>query len=210
MRKLFIRCILTVALVTLIVPVALAGTGIFGSYVGIDTGGGNTWYGASQPGPAMLTGFDGEDLGDFTVGDSMLISGGEILTWKSGGGDVTGTNIFFAVHVVGTQANNFGGATINFTSDIPFNDAAGNSFSNFGDQKWADIQATPDVLSGVGTGDYSLSVYFTATTNEGTVYDNNGGNNYVANFSVTGVPEPAAYMLLVIGLLPLLLRRRRK
>jgi hypothetical protein len=209
MRNLVIRCSLTVAVVTLIVPIALAGTGIFGSYIGIDTGSGNTWYGAHQPGPLLQTAFDGDDLGDFTEGESMLISGGELLTWKSGSGDVTGANIYYAVHVAGTLATTFGGATINHTSDAPFNDAAGNHFATFGDQKWANIQDTPDVLSGVGAGDYDLSVYFTATTNEGTRYDNNNGNNYVANFSVTGVPEPAAILLALFGL-ALLPRSRRR
>jgi len=213
MRKLFIRCILTVALVTLIVPIALAGTGTFGSYIGIDTGGGNSWYGANQPGPATLTGFDGEDLGDFTVGDSLLISGGEILTWKSDGGDVWGGGLYYAVHTSGTAAGSFTSIELNWTANAPFNDAAGNSFSGGSDQKWSNINSTPDVLSGLGAGDYDLSVYLVASTNEGTRTDNNGGSNYVANFSVAavpGVPEPATYMLFVIGVIPLLLGRRRK
>ena len=199
---------------SLIPLTASAGTGVFGSYVGIDNGGGNAWYGANQPGPTTLWAFDGADLGDFTVGDSVLLSGGELLTWKSDGGDVTGANLYYSVYADGSSAGSFNQVGINWTSNSAFNDAAGNNFVGGGDQKWSTMTSAPDLLSGLGAGDYNLAVYFMANTNEGDRYDSNGGNNYIAAFSVSepspAVPEPASAMLLIAAVLPLALLRRRR
>jgi hypothetical protein len=206
------------ALISLIpFAAAEAGTGTFGSYIGVDSGSGNIWYGATQPG-ATLWGFDGADLGDFTVGDSLILSGAELLTWKNGGGDVTGASVHFALYADGATPGGFTSTTISHSANNPFNDAAGNTFTNGGDQKWASIDSTPDMLSGVVAGNYNLAMYFTASTNEGVRHDNNSGNNFVASFSVASasgggggaVPEPAACLLLIAGIIPLALLRRRK
>lgn len=209
-----ISLLIAVALISLVpFATANAGTGIFGSYIGIDSGSGNEWYGANQPGSSTVSGFDGSDLGDFTVGDSLLLSGAELLTWKSDGGNVTGASVYYAIYSLGASAGSFDGAGINWTTNSPFNDAAGNNFSSGGDQKWANIDSTPNLLAGIPAGDYNVAMYFTASTSEGTQYDSNGGNNYVATISVasaSSVPEPTACMLLIAGIIPLVLLRRRK
>ena len=210
----FTTALLVVA-VSLIPLTAVAGTGTFGSYIGVDVGdgGGNVWYGGTQPGSTTLDSFDGKDLGDFTVGDSMLISGGELLTWKSDGGDVTGATLHYSVYEASASPVTWNQMTINWASNSPFNDAAGNNFSGGGDQKWANPTSTPDVLSGVGSGDYNLAVYFEASTSEGARYDSNGGNNFISTFSVvsSAVPEPSAFFIALGGFLSLaLLRRKRK
>ena len=211
--QIFATSLLVVALS--IIPLgAIAGTGTFGSFVGIDNGGGNAWYGGTQSGSNQLWQFNGSDLGDFTVGDSLLISGGEILTWKSDGDDVTGTSLYYSVDAAGSSPSSFTGIGLNWSANSPFNDAGGNTFIGGGDQKWADITSTPDVLGGLGVGDYNLSIYFEAYTNLGNRTDNNGGANYVASFSVNNpspaVPEPASLLLLVGGSLPLVVLRRRR
>ena len=141
---------------------AFAGTGTFGSYIGIDdgSGSGNVWYGGNQPGPNTLDAFDGKWLGDYTIGDTMNLSGAEFLTWKNGGGDVTGAKIHFSIYESTAAPVTWNTTDINFSNNAPFNDAAGNPFSNFGDQKWAAITATPDILYGVGNGLYDLAIYF--------------------------------------------------
>ena len=215
-----ILCATSVLMVAvLLAPLSVdASTGTFGSYIGIDdgSGSGNVWYGGNQPGPTSLEAFNGKWLGDYTIGDVMNLSGAELLTWKNGGGDVTGAMIHFSIYETTAAPVTWNTTTINFSNNAPFNDAAGNNFTNTGDQKWAAITATPDILYGVGNGLYDLAVYFEATSNEGTLYDNNGGNNYVAQFRVgpgppPGSPEPSTLLILIGGLLPLLgLGRRRQ
>ena len=206
---------------TLLVPLSVtAGVGTFGSYIGIDDGTGNAWYGGNQPGPNTLESFHGKWLGDYTIGDALTLSGAELLTWKNGGGDVTGAKIHFSIYESTAAPVTWNTTDINFSNNAPFNDAAGNAFSNFGDQKWANIAATPDILYGVGDGLYDLAIFLEATTNEGNVFDNNGGANYVAQFRVGSAPpppnpaaspEPSALLIVVGGLLPLLgLGRRRR
>lgn len=196
-------------------------TGIFGSYVGVDANGaGNTFYGAQQPGPTTLTAFEGLDLGDFntvTASDSLVLSGAEILTFKNGSSNVTGAEVQWRVNRVTAPGStgSFAAVAINFTSDAPFNDAAGNNFTNGGDQKWGNIASTPNVLSGLTAGtiaspiQYELEVFFKSFTNEGDQFSNDGGNNYTATFNV--VPEPSAYALIVgaLGMAFVALRRRR-
>ena len=213
-----ILCATSVLMVAvLLAPLSVdASTGTFGSYIGIDdgSGSGNVWYGGNQPGPTSLEAFNGKWLGDYTIGDVMNLSGAELLTWKNGGGDVTGAMIHFSIYETTAAPVTWNTTTINFSNNAPFNDAAGNNFTNTGDQKWAAITATPDILYGVGNGLYDLAVYFEASSNEGTLYDNNGGSNYVAQFRVGPggpvSPEPSTFLLLFVGLLlPLTQIRKR-
>jgi hypothetical protein len=189
---------------------ATAGVGIFGSYASV----GGTWYGGTQPG-TPLSALDGAGFGTFNVGDNLLLSGAELLTYKNSGSDVWQSHIFYNVHETSSSSGTFADVNVNWNSNNPFNDAAGNFFNSSGDQKWSNITSTPDLLSGLGAGDYQLEIYFMIDTNEGTIYDSNSNENYVSTFSVTspapGVPEPAACLLALFGMLSLgmLYRRRR-
>lgn len=190
---------------------ATAGVGIFGSYASVD----GTWYGGNQPGSLFLSALDGANLGTFNVGDSMLLSGAEMLTYKNGGSDVYQGHVFYNVHETSTGPGSFTDINVNWSNNIPFNDAAGNTFNSFGDQKWSNITSTPDLLSGLSAGDYNLEIYFMINTSDGDIYDSRGGLNYVSSFSVTSpapaVPEPAACLLALAGMVSLgmLYRRRR-
>jgi hypothetical protein len=206
---------------TLTFSSAFGGTGIFGSYVGINANGsGNTFYGAQQPGSNFLTAFQGLDLGTFntvSASDTLLLSGAEVLTFKNGTGNVTGSEVQWKVNRVTapTSDGSFAAVAVNFTADATFSDAAGNSFSGGGDQKWANIASTPDVLSGLSAGtivspiQYELEVFFRSFTNEGDRFSNNGGSNFTATFEV--VPEPSSYALLLglVGLTFVMFRRRK-
>jgi len=207
--RLFDASLWSIALALLPASYALAGTGTFGSYAGFDAnGGGNNYLGASQPGPSQLAGLHGHDFGTFTVGDSLLLSGGQLLTWKNGGGDVTGAFISYNVHEASSSAGAFNEISLGWSSNSPLSDAAGNSFSGSGDQKWSQNSGTPDLLSGLAPGDYDLEVYFKATSNEGDRYDSRGGANYVASFAIA-IPEPATFMLGLLGMLTVVAMGRR-
>lgn len=207
------RLLASAALVAAAMP-TWAATGVFGSYLAIDPDGPGaaaaTWYGASQPGPRTLTAFNGLNLGSFLLGSTATLAGGELLSWKNGGGNVTGGVLRWRVD--GGAYQDIG---INFTANASFNDRAGNTFTNFGDQRWASLASTStNFLAGVAAGAHTLQVYFTAFTNEG---DRNSSLTaspfapFTANFTVTSpVPEPGSAALLLVGMgLIAVLRRRR-
>ncbi len=168
-----------------------AATGTFGSFVEIDPDGPGaaspTWYGCTDPDTVTLTAFDGHNLGSFTAGTTATISGGELLTFKNGGGDVTAAQIRWRITGQGETQVGLG-----WTSDAPFNAADGETYSTAGDQKWAQIAGPQNFLAGLTAGNYSLEVWFLASTNEGDRWDTNGGNNYVASFTVTAPPSNGA------------------
>ena len=148
------------------------------------------------------------------MGDNLLLTGAELLTYKNGGSDVTQGHIFYNVHDQGVGPGSFTDVTVNWTSNAPFNDAANNFFNNSGDQKWSGISSTPDLLTGLGAGSYEVEVYLMINSSEGDIYDSHGGANYVATFTVSSpaaIPEPAACLLALFGALTwLALGRRRR
>lgn len=150
-------------------------TGIFESYIIINSGSGNIYYDAH-----INTGnpdFDGEFLGSFTSADTFILNGGEVKTWQNSGDYIIDTFINYKLYKVGsTPPANFSTTQLPFNSDLP----------NSGDKKWDKLDASINLLSGLPAGNYTIEIYFHATTNYGNDrYSNNGGSNYIANFTVT-------------------------
>jgi hypothetical protein len=209
--RIFVASSWSIALALLPASHALAGTGTFGSHAGFNAnGGGNSYLGATHAGSNQLAGLHGHDFGTFSSGDSLLLSGGDLLTWKNEGGDVTGAFIGYNVHEASSSSGTFSEISLGWSNNAPFTNAAGSSFSNYGDQKWAQIASTPDLLSGLAPGDYKLEVYFKATSSEGDRYDSRNGENHVASFAISApIPEPATFMLGLLGMLTVVAMGRR-
>jgi hypothetical protein len=191
-------------------------SGIFGSYINVTSSNfGNTaiWYDAQAPGGGRAsnpTDFNGFAFGSYDpgAGGNLNLSGGEVLTYKNGGSDVTSTNLFYRIYTAGSPSGSFNPLATGFTADATFADAAGTSYTGAGDQKWSNSSSWNPVnlLTGLSSGNYELEIYMNATSTDGEHFSNNGGSNYKATFTV--VPEPSAALLGGLGLLALLRRRR--
>ena len=189
-------------------------TGIDSTFIQINNKGSTAWYDLQKA--SYLNDFNGYDFGSFTSGDTFLISGSEANTFKNTGGDVTGTYLYYRIYLQGAGAPGFSSAFAGWTANAPYQDASGNTYSAGGDQKWAQIASTPNILSGLAqSGTYVVEVYTMATSNEGDRYASNGGSNYKATFEYTAdepssVPEPAAMGLFVVGFGLVFLARQRR
>ncbi|MCB0243470.1 MAG: hypothetical protein KDI12_08680, partial [Anaerolineae bacterium] len=178
-----IRWVLLLAAISLAVALpamqVLAAAGIWQSYVVIN----GVYYDANAS-----TGnpdFQNQNLGTFTPGSAaLLLSGGEVKTYKNNGTDVTSARLMYRVYPVGSPSGRFTPVNLPFAENLP----------NAGDQRWAQTSAGIDLLGALGEGNYTLEVYFEASTNgvdsPATVYDSNGGTNYSATFAIASTPGP--------------------
>lgn len=167
------RQILLVISVLFFTNIIFADSGIYQSYIILNSG---VYYDAQAA--TDLTDFNGTNLGSFTNGSSYLLNGGEIKTWKNSGSDVTGAYLFYRIYKTGSSpSSSYNGISLSFAE----NDIDGTS----GNQKWATSTETINMLNGLAAGDYTIEIYFQATTSDGDKYSNNGGANYMATFSIT-------------------------
>ncbi|MGL4400737.1 MAG: hypothetical protein ACRCXD_12770 [Luteolibacter sp.] len=187
---------------------AFGAAGIFDSFVFTTTTGATPLafhdIGATTGNPD----FQGSNLGTFTVGASTLQIGGQQRSFKNNSTDVTSHSISWRVWS-GTPTGSFTAVSMPFQ----FNIGGGGDQQWGGDSQGANsdpIEISTNVLSGLVNGTYTLEVFSQITTNgvnaASTIFNNNGGANYQATFTV--VPEPASAVLGLIGSM-LLLRRRR-
>ena len=198
---------------------AQAAAGIFGSDDGLRLNGGAfTFYenslsgdgrhnplvtGGVTVGPTLVTTGLPASLGSFNpfAGDTLLLIGGEALTFKNNGTDVTGAFVNYSI-----DGGVFSSISLTFNED--------NVGGGTGDQRWANTDFAVDLLSGQTLGTHTLSFYISATTNgvdaDPVIFDNNGGSNFNSTFTV--VPEPSTWAMLLCGfgiLLGVQRRRRR-
>ncbi|MEI6083959.1 MAG: PEP-CTERM sorting domain-containing protein [Verrucomicrobiota bacterium] len=208
------RVCLIIASLTL-ANAAFAASGIWGSFIQLTTNAATPqWYDV-QYSSALPNFTNGVNLGTYNpaLGNTLVISGGEVDIFKNGTDNVTGANLNWRL-IIGTTTGAFTKVTLGFTLNEPFNNAAGDAAAVGGsfDQKWAQIATTTNLLVGLLPGTYKLDIYFDSpfvfTGGSGTNYSNNGGANYQASFVV--VPEPSTFLLVSLALVPFYLRCRRK
>ncbi len=142
--------------------------------------------------------FQGANLGAFTVGGSLFLSGQQ-KSFKNGGTDVTQHALFWSLD---------GGVTNNVLN-YPFQADLGG-----GDQRWGSDATgglTSNILTGLPNGAYTLTVFTGIITNNvdalPQIFNNRGGQNYNATFTV--IPEPSSAALLGLLGTAVLLRRRK-
>jgi hypothetical protein len=121
---------------------------------------------------AQADDFEGSFIGDFVTaeGDSLILLGGEIKTWKNGPSDVTGASFWYRVYRQGTGPGSFNQIGMPFFTNLP---AAG-------DQIWQSATNSVNVFAGlVDPGTYVLEFFTEAygtNPNETRFYSNSGAN----------------------------------
>jgi hypothetical protein len=123
--------------------------------------------------------FDNSNLGAYCEGSASLIfKGAEHNNYKCGGCDITSTALMYRIYPTGSPSGGFVSNSIGYSSG--FANGCGGE-----DQQWSNLSYNSNLLSGLSAGNYILEVFSEqSTTCLGTVYANNGGNNFKATFSV--------------------------
>lgn len=164
--------------------------GIFQTYIILDiNSGGNQFLAGGINSDAAPT-FDG---GSYGTVSSLVLNGGEMKTFKNGGGDVFGGELNYRIYEQSATPGVFTPVNLPFDSNL----------SNPGDQKWQEASAGTDLLNGLAAGSYVLEVFWRSPTNQGDQFDSNFGNNFSATFSVAGpsaVPTLSEWGLILFGL----------
>jgi hypothetical protein len=131
------------------------------------------------------------NLGAFNpgAGDTLTLLGGAMLTYQNGGAVVSVSYLNYCVDPTGGPYNTFGpGIQLNLTT--------ANVSGNTGDTLWSDESAAVNLLTGLTNGTYVLQTYGFAGSNlangnNGNLFENNGGTNYGATFTVVSGPQSA-------------------
>ena len=202
---------ITVAVLTALLAGSsvFAESGIFGSGVVIDNDGtltlyettllGDSRHNPSGASPALNTAGWGTtaspspNLGAFDTGagDTLTFKGGGLLTYKNGLSDVFGANVYYKI-----DDGSYSSAIF-----LSHNENLGG-----GDQRWYSDSSSVDLLAGLDNGTHSISIYFDASSSDGTHFENNGTADFATSFDV--IPEPSVLgFMVVIGSGTLFIRR---
>jgi len=188
--------LLVFALVAMVAASAMAQTleGIANSYI-YDVAN-NVWYqGSGSGGWATGGAFQSHDFG---IIESLTL-GGQAATWQGGSPNTTAT-MFWEVFD-GEVSQSSGSMNMSWINNT------GGTFGK--DSTWENVTGQ-NVAAGLAPEtEYTVAVWFNAVQDgTTTVWDSNGGNNYVASFETTAIPEPATMSLLGLGALAMVLRRK--
>ncbi len=123
-----------------------------------------------------------QSIGSYDCNDNLIFNGGENNVFKCSGDDITANAIFYRVFKNGDTPGSFNQVNLGFASG--FNNGCGGA-----DQKWDNLSANIDLLSGLtDSGTYTIEVFSTATYTAdggGTHFASNNGANYSASFDYT-------------------------
>lgn len=146
-------------------------------------GGGNSYWQAGLDGGDPTPSFVNNNYGRFTSGQSLVMDGVELKTYKNGSSDVCTANGYYRVYRTCDTPGSFTSIGGPFICNHPCT-----GLNNPGDQKWGTTGFNANVLSGLtASGTYVIEVYWDITGGDTggcaqTKFANNGGVNYRAYF----------------------------
>lgn len=150
------------------------------------TGAGTNAFGAST------NTFDNNDFGTYLENSgNLILKGGALKTFKTATSNVCSGTMYYSVYEISSGPGTFTpiplvnvedcGGTGTFGSGAPCNP---------GDQIWSDLAQAIDLTQNT-PGDYAIEVYYVFVGDDddpaecdNTITVNNGGNNFVANFTI--------------------------
>ncbi|MDQ2793032.1 MAG: T9SS type A sorting domain-containing protein [Bacteroidota bacterium] len=144
-----------------------------------------TGYITYNANPGTPNPFNGANLGSYDVNTGILnLNGGSAMVATSNGDQVGAVRLFYRVFKQGTTSG-----LPAYTNVALTNGGTGSTYSNTTSQ----INLVTNVPVNSGTGAFIVQVYYEVdiTPQVGTprtLRDDNGGNAYTANFTLTGVP----------------------
>ncbi|TCK64050.1 hypothetical protein DFQ05_2743, partial [Winogradskyella wandonensis] len=170
-------------------------SGIYESYLILDT---NTnpiaseFYDLQGNASSINPDFINANLGTYQSGESLILRGAEIKTFKCVADDILNGQLEYRVYLQSASTlpvfQNV--SFLNFISNDGASLCSSNSFSL---QTWRNDAFNINVLSGLSSGDYYLEVFTKAEYTPSTPpnnfrFDSNGGFNYRASFRVDNPP----------------------
>ncbi len=136
------------------------------------------WDGGTEDVFYNDTEFDGHDFGIMNSGSSLYLKSGQAFTWKITGGDITSATMNYRTYKQGETPGTFNQKNLDWNSETSSNDTTYQLW-------WNDSpdEINLDLLQGLTAGTYFVEVYFEVATASTTLYRNNGGLNYIAEFT---------------------------
>ena len=130
--------------------------------------------------------FNGHNFGTLGPVNSLYLKSGQVHVWKNTDGNIANATMNYRIYLDGETPGAF------VQQNLPFDSE--NTESEGSTQLWwnnSPDETNLNLLDGVSEGTYYIEVYFEAEDgNSNTLYLNNSGNNYIAEFTYEIPADP--------------------
>lgn len=171
--------LLSSVLMLLSVSLHSSAQGFNSSYAVFNTGAGDLYYCMpSNTSCGINPALEGASLGQFRAGSTdLVLKGAQVNNYKCSGQDISSVRINYRIYPASSSGGAFTALGLSFQSDVD-NGCGGK------DQRWENLGAAVNVLSGLTPGNYIIEMYADQSTTAGTQYLSNNSANYKATFTV--------------------------
>jgi len=125
---------------------------------------------------------------------SLILKGAELRSYKTPTSNVCGANLYYRVYLTSGTPGIFNSVALPLLENCIAGNYPSGGVCNPNDQKWQSIASAID-LTTFAPGNYTFEVYYDLTGDNNSTVDcddtilvNNGGLNYIANFTIQALP----------------------